>query len=90
MVSQDHEIHSFDECVPEGSDYFQQTLCREHIEEEAPLIIREEKMGETEDLECRDHTVILYKGLSNQRTTCSGRRRSGECKRCDNYREWPP
>ena len=25
------------------------------------------------DLECRDHTVILYKGLSIQRTTWSGR-----------------
>ena len=28
MVSQDHGIHSFEECVPEGSDYFQQTLGR--------------------------------------------------------------
>ena len=28
MVSQDHRIHSFKECVPEGSDYFQQTLGR--------------------------------------------------------------
>ena len=25
MASQDREIHSFKECVPEGSDYFQQT-----------------------------------------------------------------
>ena len=28
MASQDHGIHSFDECVPEGSDYLQQTLGR--------------------------------------------------------------
>ena len=33
---------------------------------------------ECEDLECRDQTVILYMGLSNQRKNCSGRRRSGE------------
>ena len=26
MATQDHGIHSFEECVPEGSDYFQQTL----------------------------------------------------------------
>ena len=25
MASQDHGIHSFEECVPEGSDYFQRT-----------------------------------------------------------------
>ena len=30
MASQDHGIHSFKECVPEGSDYFQQTLGRVH------------------------------------------------------------
>ena len=28
MVSQDHGIHSFEECVPKESDYFQQTLGR--------------------------------------------------------------
>ena len=28
MASQDHGIHSFEECVIEGSDYFQQTLGR--------------------------------------------------------------
>ena len=28
MASQDHGIHSFEEYVPEGSDYFQQTLGR--------------------------------------------------------------
>ena len=28
MTSQDHGIHSFEKCVPEGSDYFQQTLTR--------------------------------------------------------------
>ena len=26
MASQDHGIHSFDECMPKGSDYLQQTL----------------------------------------------------------------
>ena len=30
MASQDHGIHSFEECMPEGSDYFQQTLGRAH------------------------------------------------------------
>ena len=29
----------------------------------------EKTIEECEDPECRDHTVILYKGLSNQRTT---------------------
>ena len=29
----------------------------------------EKIVEECEDPECRDHTVILYKGLSNQRTT---------------------
>ena len=28
MASQDHGIHSFKECVPEGSDYFQKTPWR--------------------------------------------------------------
>ena len=28
MASQDHGIHSFEECMPEGSDYFQHTLGR--------------------------------------------------------------
>ena len=28
----------------------------------------EKSIEECKDLECRDHTVILYKGLSNQRT----------------------
>ena len=28
MASQDHGIHSFEECVPEGSDYFQNTPWR--------------------------------------------------------------
>ena len=31
MASQDHGIHSFKECVPEGSDYFEKTLGKEHI-----------------------------------------------------------
>ena len=31
MASQDHGIHSFEECVQEGSDYLQQTLGRVHI-----------------------------------------------------------
>ena len=49
MDSQDHGIHSFKECVPEGSDYFQRTLGRSHTWEEARLIIREKTMGATED-----------------------------------------
>ena len=47
-------------------------------------------VGECEDTECRDHTVILYKGLSNQRTTCSSIRRSGECRSGDSHLKWPP
>ena len=42
---------------------------------------------ECEDLECRDHAVILYKGLSNQRTTCSSKRRSEECSSGDVHLE---
>ena len=30
MASQDQGIYSFEECVPEGSDYLQQTLERAH------------------------------------------------------------
>ena len=30
MASQDHGINSFEECVPEGSDYLQPTLRRVH------------------------------------------------------------
>ena len=30
MTSQDHGIYSFEECVPEGSDYLQKTLGRVH------------------------------------------------------------
>ena len=46
MASQDHGIHSFKECVLEGSDYFSR-LWEEHTQEEAQL--REKKMGATED-----------------------------------------
>ena len=49
----------------------------------------EKLVEECEDPECKDHTIILYKGLSNQRTTWSSRRKSGECKICDNHLEWP-
>ena len=31
MASQDQGIYSFEECVPEGSDYLQKTLGRAHI-----------------------------------------------------------
>ena len=48
MASKDHGIDSFEECVPEGSDYFQRTL-EEHTQDEYRSVIREEKMGETED-----------------------------------------
>ena len=48
MASQDHGIHSFEECVPEGSDYLQQNLGRLHTRRSS-LIIREEKMGATKD-----------------------------------------
>ena len=49
MASQDHGIHSFKQCVPEGSDYLQHTLERECTQEEARLIIREKKMGANKD-----------------------------------------
>ena len=45
MDSQDHGIHSFVECVLEGSDYFQQTLGRVHKRKGSS----QEKMGATED-----------------------------------------
>ena len=47
MASQDRGIHSFKECVPEGSDYFQQTLGRRRSLNHR----REEKMGAIEDQE---------------------------------------
>ena len=50
----------------------------------------EKPVEECKDPECRDHTVILYKGLSNQRTTLSSGRRSREWRNCDNHLEWPP
>ena len=43
MASHDHGIHSFEECVPEGSDYLQQTLGRVHTRR------REKNKGATED-----------------------------------------
>ena len=49
MASHDHGIHSCDECVLKGSDYFQQTLEEHTQEEEARLIIRKENMGATKD-----------------------------------------
>ena len=52
---------------------------------EQPIAVKEK----CEDLECRDHEVILYKGLSNQITTCSGKRRSEECSSGDVHLEWP-
>ena len=36
MDSQDHGIHSFEECVPEGSDYLQQTLERVQTRRSSP------------------------------------------------------
>ena len=48
------------------------------------------QVEESEDPECRDHTVILCKGLSNQRTTCSDKKRSEECSSGDVHLEWPP
>ena len=46
MVSQDHRIHSFKECVLEGSDYFQQTLGRRRSLTHKK---RRRKMGAIED-----------------------------------------
>ena len=47
MASQDHGIHSFEECVPEVITFSR--LWKECTQEEARLIIREKNMGETED-----------------------------------------
>ena len=48
MASLDHEIYSFEECVPEGSDYLQQNLGRVHTRRSSTHNHRrEEKMGET-------------------------------------------
>ena len=47
----------------------------------------EKTIEECEDLECRDHAVILYKGLPNQRTTWCGKIRSEECRSGDNHLE---
>ena len=55
MAFQDRGIHSFKECVPEGSDYFQQTLG----EEEALPIRREEKMGAIEDQDLAIQRISL-------------------------------
>ena len=40
--------------------------------------------------EVKIQKIILYKGLSNQRTTWSDTRRSEECKSGDSHLEWPP
>ena len=45
MASQDRRIHSFEECVPEESDYFHRLREENSQEEEA----QEEKVGATED-----------------------------------------
>ena len=42
MAFQDHGIHSFQECVPEGSDYLQQTLGRERTRRSSPHNKRKE------------------------------------------------
>ena len=48
------------------------------------------QLKNVKDPECRDHTVILYKGLSNKKTNWSGKKRSEECRSGDNHLEWPP
>ena len=50
----------------------------------------EKTVAECEDPEYRDYIVILYEGLSNQRTNCSSRIRSGKCRSGDSHLEWPP
>ena len=67
--------------------FLEQAIWREEHQSEYDL---KKPVEGSEDLECRDHTVILYKGLSNQRTTWSGKIRSGEYKSGDNHLEWPP
>ena len=67
--------------------FLDQAIWREEHKSEDDF---EKTVVECEDPECTDHTVILYKGLSNQRTTCSSRRRSGECISGDSHLEWPP
>ena len=67
--------------------FLDQAIWREEHKSEYDF---EKTVEECEDLECRDHTVILYDGLTNKKTTCSYRRRSIECRSCDNLLEWPP
>ena len=47
MYSQDHGIHSRNVCQKEVITFSK--LWEEHTQEEAQLIIREKKMGETEE-----------------------------------------
>ena len=67
--------------------HLDQAILREEHKSENDF---EKKVVECEDPECRDDTVILYEDLSNQRTTCSSRRRSGKWRSGDNHLEWPP
>ena len=60
--------------------FLDQDIWREEHKSEYEKIVEE-----CEDPKCRDHTVILYEGLSNQRTTCSSRIRSD-----DSHVEWIP
>ena len=48
MASLDHGIHSFEECVPEGSDYLSR-LWEEFTQEETQLINKRREDGATED-----------------------------------------
>ena len=58
--------------------FLDQAIWREEHKSEDGF---EKTVEECEDPECRDHAIILYKGLSNQRTTCSSWRRSGKLRR---------
>ena len=90
MASQDHGIHSFEECVLEGSDYFQHTLGRVHIRrssahnkrkrrwEQLKIKLSRSKEDPSSDEEYRGHnswrTSYPYYHLDKKRC-CYGLRR---------------
>ena len=64
--------------------FLDQAIWREEHKSEYDL---KKLVEECEDPECKDHTVVLYKGLSNQISNWS---RSEECRSGDSHLEWPP
>ena len=66
--------------------FLDQAIWRQEHKSEYDL---KKSVEECEDPECRDHAVIIYKVLSNQRTTWSGKRRSEQCRSGDIHLQQP-